>query len=252
MAERRYRHVLGCMDETLLRLAAAVPQPKRVPNLDSFVYRYSEKNIHQAIVQKLACCISSLRAALLLMEHGYIREQAALQRMLDELEEDINFLAFGLIQNDITDLHRKYLDAFYEEEFDPETGKHLANNRRGNPRRKEVQAYLAKIQGDDPYGFTQVMRTISKTYSGYVHAASPQSMDLYIGDPPRFHTSGMAGTYRQDEHREDLWNIFYRGILTFAYATKAFGDDNLFEKIRNFSAHFASEKGHDYRPKQSK
>jgi hypothetical protein len=246
MAERLYQHVLGCMDETLLRLAAAVPQPKRIPNLDSFVYRYSEKNIHRAIVQKLACCISSLRAALLLMEHGYIREQAALQRMLDELEEDINFLAFGLIQNDITDLRKKYLDAFYKEEFDPETGKQLATGRRGNPRRKEVQAYLAKIQGDDPYGYSQAMRTISKTYSGYVHAASPQNMDLYIGDPPRFHTSGMAGTYRHDEHREDIWNIFYRGILAFEYATKALGYDDLFEKVRDFSVHFASEKEHDY------
>lgn len=251
MAEHLYGHVLGCMDETLLRLAAAVPKPKRVHNLDSFVYRYFEKNIHQAIVQKLACCISSLRAALLLMEHGYIREQAALQRMLDELIEDINFLAFGLIQNDITELHKKYLEEFYKEEFSTATGE-TTSDERGMIPRKKVRAYIARLQGDDPYGFTQVMRTISKTYSGYVHAASPQSMDLYIGDPPRFHTSGMAGTYRQDEHREDLWNIFYRGILTFAYATKAFGDDNLFEKIRNFSVNFASEKGHDYRPKQSK
>ena len=249
MAEHLFEHVLDRMDETLLCLASAVPKPKRVPFLDSFVYRYAEKNIHQAIVQKLACCISSLRAALLLMDHGYVREQAALQRVLDELEEDITFLAFGVINSDITDLHSKYLDAFYEEEFDPANGKHIATGRRTNPRRKEVQAYLAKIYGDDPHGGSQVIRTISKTYSGFVHAASPHTMDLYIGDPPRFHTSGVAGTYRHDEHREDLWNNFYRGILAFTYAAKAFGDEALFANIRKFSVQFADANGHDFRPK---
>jgi len=249
MAERLYKQVLVCMDETLLHLAAAVPQPKRIPILDSFVYRYSEKTIHQAIVQKLACCISSLRAALLLMNHGYIREQAVLQRVLDELEEDITFLAFGLIKKDITDRHRKYLDAFYEEEFDPATGEHVATGRRTNPRRKEVQAYLSKKHGDDPHGGSQAMRIVSKTYSGYVHAASPQTMDLYIGDPPRFHTSGVAGTFRHDEHREDLWNNFYRGVLAFAYAAKAFKEDDLSKKIFDFSVNFDAQNGHDFSPK---
>lgn len=252
MAEHLYKHVLGCMDETLLHLAADVPQPKSVPFLDSFVYRYSEKNIHQAIVQKLACCISSLRAALLLMNHGYVREQAALQRVIDELEEDITFLAFGAINSDITDLHSKYLDAFYEEEFDPATGKHVETGRRTNPRRKKVQAYLAKTYGDDPHGGTQAMRTNSKTYSGFVHAASPQTMELYFGDPPRFHTSGVVGTCRHDEHREDLWNNFYRGILAFAYAAKAFREDDLSKKIFDFSVNFADQNGHDFSPKQSK
>lgn len=249
MAEHLYKHVLDRMDETLLILAAAVPQPKRVPFLDTYAYRYSEKNIHQAIVQKLACCISSLRAALLLMEYGYVREQATLHRVLDELQEDITFLAFGVIYNDIAECHRKYLEAFYEEEFDPATGNHVATGRHTLPRRKEIQAYLAKKYDDDPHGGQQVMSTISKTYSGYVHAASPQTMELYIGDPPRFHTSGMAGTYRHDEHREDLWNIFYRGIQAFAYASKACSDDDLFKKIHDFSTHFAAEKGHDYNPK---
>jgi len=46
------------------------------------------------------------------------REQAALQRTLDEFTEDLMFLCFGLIFHEITDLHKKYLAAFYEEEFD--------------------------------------------------------------------------------------------------------------------------------------
>ena len=118
MAEHLYEFVLTRMDDTLVHLSSAVAPPKKVAFHDSFVYRYAEKNINQAIIQKLARCISTLRAAQLLMEHGYVHEQAALQRVLDEIDEDITFLAFGVLQNDITDLHQKYLDAFYEEEFD--------------------------------------------------------------------------------------------------------------------------------------
>jgi hypothetical protein len=93
------------------------------------------------------------------------------------------------------------------------------------------------------------MRIVRKTYSGYVHAASPQTMDLYIGDPPRFHTSGVAGTFRHEEHREDLWNNFYRGVLAFAYAAKAFKEDDLSKKIFDFSVNFAAQNGHDFSPK---
>ena len=247
MAEHLYEYVLTRMDGTLVHLSSAVAPPKKVAFHDSFVYRYAEKNINQAIIQKLARCISTLRAAQLLMEHGYVHEQAALQRVLDEIEEDITFLAFGVLQNDITDLHQKYLDAFYEEEFDPCTGKPAEQDRPTIPRRK-IRAYLARTHGGDPHGGSQVMRTISKTYSGYVHAASPQTMDLYIGNPPRFHTSGVFGTYRHDEHREDFWNCFYRGILSFAIVAKAFGDDALSANIRDFGKKFALANGHDYRP----
>ena len=38
--------------------------------------------------------------------------------MLDEFYDDILFLAFALIKKDQTELHQKYLDDFYKEEFD--------------------------------------------------------------------------------------------------------------------------------------
>jgi hypothetical protein len=49
------------------------------------------------------------------MEHGYVHEQATLQRVLSEIEQDITFLAFSLLKNNITDLHQKYLEAIYED-----------------------------------------------------------------------------------------------------------------------------------------
>lgn len=79
-----YLQTLRNMESTLSGLASRVPEPQRVPMGDSFAFRYVEKSIHQAIVQKLARVISTLHSARILLECGFIQEQAALQRMLDD------------------------------------------------------------------------------------------------------------------------------------------------------------------------
>jgi hypothetical protein len=107
------------------------------------------------------------------------------------------------------------------------------------PRRK-IQAHLAKREesGLDPSTALEFNRTISKTYSGFVHAASPQIMDMYGGNPPHFHVNGLLGTERHEEYRDDLWNYFYRSIIAFGIAAKAFGDQTQFDTISQFLLEF--------------
>lgn len=247
MSESMYGLALKSMDSTVAVLETRVPKPQRIPFSGSFVYRYVEKTLHQALVQKLARYVTSLRAACLLMEHGFVQEQAALQRVLDEIQEDITFLAFGVVFGSVTPLHEEYLDAFYQEEFDAITGS-ATSQARPMKSRKKIRAYIARAEGhaEDPSGGVENARTVSKTYSGYVHAASPQIMDMYGGNPPHFHVRGMRGTERHDEHREDLWNYFYRGILAFAFAAKAFGENELFIEISKFADAFAKGQGRNY------
>lgn len=83
-----YNKVLDVMDEGLSIFVKKVPGPKKVPFKDHFVYCYTEKSIHQAIILKLVRMISGLRATKLLAEHGFVQEQASLQHMLDEIIED--------------------------------------------------------------------------------------------------------------------------------------------------------------------
>ena len=228
-------------------LAARVPQPREVPFRDSFVFRYAEKNIHQALVQKLARVVSTLEATRILMVSGFLQEQGVLQRVLDELHEDISFLAFAVIYNNRTPLHDEYLEAFYEEEFDADSALASTQKRAMIPRKK-IRAYLAQSEcaALDPSSGVEVSRTISKAYSGYVHAASPHIMDMYGGIPLRFHVRGMKGSPRQLEHREDLWNYFYRSVAAFAFVAKAFGDDALFDRIREFCVEFEAQAGKNY------
>lgn len=227
-----------------------MPPPKKVPYKTSFVFRYVDKTVQQAIVQKLARVVSTLNAAHLLMAHGFVQEQAALQRILQELHEDVTFLAYSTIYNDFTPLHQEFLDAFNEEEFDAETAM-ASTQKRPMVSRKKIQAYIVRKEGAglDPSTGLELVRTLTKAYSGYVHAASPQIMDMYGGNPPKFHVEGMLGSKRHDEYRHDLWNYFYRSILSFGMAAQAFRDQELFDQIYAFTVEFEEAAGKNYSPK---
>jgi hypothetical protein len=235
-----YEKALEHMERTVNVFALRVSAPKLAPYKNSFVYRYTEKTVHQALVQKLARVVSGLHAARLLLDAGFLQEQAAQQRILDEIFEDISFLSFSVIFGDSTPLHKNYLDWFFQEEFDPNDVVVTSKDRGMVPRQK-IRSYLDRsVSG--PKGSSKnldALRTVSKAYSGYVHAASPQIMDMYGGNPPQFQMRGMQGTQRQAEHRADIWNYFYRGIIAFCHTAKAFGDDELFDSIRKFEAEFS-------------
>lgn len=169
-----YEQALDFMERTVNVLAMRVPAPTRVPYKDSFVYRHVEKTVHQAIVQKLARLVSGLHAARLLLEAGFVQEQAVLQRTIDEITEDISFLSFSVISGELTSLHKRYLDSFFQEEFDPCDTVASSKERAMIPRKK-IRAYLDRCLSG-PKGSSKHLdasRTVSKAYSGYVHAASP-------------------------------------------------------------------------------
>lgn len=102
-----YDHALEQLDKAFRRLENMVPPPQMVPCQNSFVFRYREKTIHQALIQKLARLVSGLHAARLLCEQGLLQEQSAVQRMLDEYHEDILFLVTAVISQKITPDHQQ-------------------------------------------------------------------------------------------------------------------------------------------------
>lgn len=229
------------MTHSVRVLERLVPQPIKVTYFDTFAFRYQEKTSRQAIVQKVARYVSGLQAAWLLNQSGFVQEQGTLQRVLDEIQEDILFLALSVIYSDTTDLHKRYLEAFYEEEFDNKTAIESTQRRPMIPRKK-IRAYVARMFetyiGVEAGPFSETARTISKGYSGYVHAASTHIMDMYGGNPAHFHVSGMLGTPRHIEHRRDLWNYFYRGLSSCFISMRAFGQEEESERIRQLVNRF--------------
>lgn len=243
-----YLEVLQKMDAWMHAFEKLVPAPKRVSLGGQLAIRYVEKTIYQALVQKLARLVSGLGAARILSLQGYVQELGALQRMLDEFREDITFLSLAVIYNDQSDLPIRYLEYFYQEEFDKPDDPVGSTQDRPMIPRKKIQAYIAQSEAaaSDPSRSIQLSKTISKAYSGYVHGASPHIMEMYGGNPPRFHVQGMLGTPREEGHKRDIWNVFYRGINAFGFAAKAFGKEDLLKDILALRERFESVSGSEY------
>ena len=235
-----YDQAIGNMERTVHDLARRLSQPEMITVGDTVVgFRYSDKDSPQAIVQKMARVVSLLRAARLLLAHGFIGEQAAMHRMIDEAEEDISFLSLGMVYGE-TELHRKFLEDFYQEEFEDPARPVQTRMKRGNTPRARIHAYLAQnpAAGLDPSTASATKQTIHKTYSGYIHGASPHLMEMYGGEPARFHMAGMRRSPLWLGHADDLWNYIFRGILSFGMAAKALGDEKLFSEIRAYADEF--------------
>lgn len=243
-----FHKTLKVMVQAFRRLEQQVPPPQAVPWKDGFVFRYVEKTVHQAIIQKLARVISGLHAVDMLLLHGFVQEQGVLHRTLDELNEDITFLTAAITNDTVTDLHTRYLEAFYAEEFDNPDSPIDSPQKRNYPPRKKIRAYITRVLGKGVNSSKALDsgETISKAYSGYVHAASPQIMDMCGSDPPRFYLSGMNGTPRIAEHVEDAWNYFYRGLLSVTVSAKAFGDGELVDHLYKYIGQFEAESGTNF------
>ena len=70
--DRIYDRLLADMETLVNLLASRVPQPQLVWIEKLHAYRHVEKTICQAIVQKLARMVSTLDAARILLNNGFV------------------------------------------------------------------------------------------------------------------------------------------------------------------------------------
>lgn len=243
-----FQDMLDVMEVAFRDFEAALPKAKRVNKGPGCIWRFEKKDIHNVLVQKLARIQSALRATQILLQNGYIMEQAILSRAIDETNEDVLFLVHAITNDVVTPLHERYLESFWEEEFEDFNDPVGAEQKRDMIPRKKIHAYIAKIEGKDldPSRSVDLSRTLHKAYSGFVHGASPQIMESYGGNPPGFHTQGMLGTPRIREATEDLWNYMYRGFLAHIFVTKAFGSVELVDALIEKKHEFESRAGKEY------
>lgn len=251
-----YSEALQHLENCFRIFEGMVPPPQKEWHEDRYYFRYKEQTIQQAIVQKLARVISGLHTASLLANNGFLQEQAALHRMLDEFYEDTLFLAYALIFNNETETHHRYLAAFYKEEFDHQTGEWSPGRKKMMVQRREIRAYLDEVRQNfmDPNSMANRSNEIYATYSGFVHGASPHIMDMVQGSPPKFRLQGLTGTTLHKLHQDDLFNPFFRAILLFANVAKAFGNQELCLSLRDYHLEFDKRSGRNnaYHPDANK
>lgn len=234
------------MIEAFRQMERSISAPQRVDHRDSFVFRFANKGIHEALLQKLARSISGLNAVAVLLKSGYVQEVGVLLRTLDEIHEDIFFLASAETNAARTERHEKYLEAFYAESVFSRLDDSSEIQKPNLVPRKKIRAHTMNTlgQGVDASKALTDAESLSTAYSGYVHAASENIMDMYGGDPPHFHLTGMLATPRHIEFMQAAENSMYRGLMATIVVAKAFGNRSLGDELHRFLAAYESANGH--------
>lgn len=240
---RLYKEMALVLEKAFRELESLVPPPVYVSRGSYQVFRFESQSIEAAVLQKCARLVSGLNASLVLIETGYVQEMGTLFRTLDEFNEDILFLCQAIQTGELTGLHKEYLCAFYQEEFDIPDNPFLSTQNRPTIPRKKIHAAISRIpeQEINPSDAQELHRTLSRGYSGYVHAASPHVMDMYGGNPPRFHVSGMLDTPRIQEFMRNTWDYFYRGLLSIMMVVFSFKQEELLRQLYSFRAYVEAQ-----------
>lgn len=238
-----YSSNIDKIEKAFRLLESQVPEPKLAAVYGRETYRYTEQSIQQAMILKLARYVSTLRASLLLLENGYLQEQGALQRVLDELGDDITFLSLSHARGP-NKLCRKFLNVFWQEEFEEDVEPINNSKARYQIPRPEIRNFIANIEGQpDPQIAIKAGNSLSQTYSGFVHAAAPHIMEMCVEPGARFALAGVFAPSLLQDHIDDFWNYIYRGFLSAQFVALAFNDNDTAAHIRASTEDFESKSG---------
>lgn len=229
-------------------LEKEIPPPIRVPYQDGFQYRYGKRTPQIVVVQKMARIITGLQSMMALLRDGHYQEVGALWRMLDEFRDDVFFMSEAVRTGEVTPLHERFMNEFFQEEFDNEIPI-KSTQKRDRIARDQIQAAIARVAHSpmNPSDTQELYGTLAKANSGYIHGASEHILDMYDGS--RYQVRGLLGTPRQATCEETAWSYFHRSLVTVMYAAMSFRKDDLVKELYVFRERFEREWGRtDWEP----
>lgn len=210
-----YQKTNAFLEICFKKIEVDTPKPQVVTRGSKKTLRYTNQQPEIAILQKLARYISGLNSSYILLMHGYTQEVGVIFRTLDEFQEDIFFLCISLNEEEKSQLHENYLKDFYQEEFDNPESAFLSTQSRTTISRKNIHAALAKSLNAalNPSDAQRNLRSLSQTYSGYVHGTSVHILEMINNETFKYDLTGMPHSNRQAEFISNYWDYAYRGIV---------------------------------------
>jgi hypothetical protein len=239
---------LTTLEGALRAFERMVPQPQLVEMNGVHDFRYVEQTIRQALLLKFVRYVSGLNAVAVLVGRGLVLEAGATQRILDEIREDIGFLAIAATGGEVSDKNKeRLLSAFWAEPV-MDRGNPMARAAKSDvPRRSKIRSPGIALAGSaNPSALHDAAETISAIYSGFVHASAQHTMDIYGHVAPRrIHVSGVPRGDILNSYEKDAENVFFRGITAAQTVAKALGDAEGFESLRSYEQRFEEQCGGD-------
>jgi hypothetical protein len=236
------------LEKLLQSLLLLIESPVSIPDPIFPKFRFRENTEIQAVLLKTVRIVSALHASLTLLREGFVQELMVLLRTIDDFFLEIIFL-LGDFKSARTPQQEEFLRDFFQEEFDDPLSPLLSKQKRKPTSRRKIFASLAQLVGKppaNPSDLQEVFRTLHQTHSGYVHGAYPHIMELYGGNPPRFHIGGMKNTPRIQSSEKYLKHYIYRGIQAVGLAAMAVRSRDVYDAVIKLRSSFEADA--DYKP----
>jgi hypothetical protein len=194
--------------QTLERFIAAVGASLHPPILyhsgkEHYGFRFGAPDERHFCLLKAVRALSAWRAAALLARQGYAQEVFVLLRTLDEFTTHIDFV---LLAREGDGTPTKEAAAYLQAYFADFARNDSSDYGKVKLRQGDVHKVLGKKFDEERDTLLDTTeRALSHVYlslSNYVHGRYPEIMDMYGGDPARWHTNGMLGTPKEAETAE--------------------------------------------------
>jgi hypothetical protein len=242
---------IAAIQDAISKMAAKLDAPVLVKTSAVPHFRYRDPGIREALVLKTVRMLSALLSLRALIRAGLSLDAGAIMRILDETGSDIQFLAGPLIfQSKPEKSHERYLNEFFQEEFDhPSPLK--STQKRDRVSRRDIRAYVARTYnaGSDVSAAVAVAETIEKTFSGFIHGAMCHIMDAYDGIA--FRAPMLPADDPVEAMADQFSQYVHRALMDTALAAKALGDEDLFSDLYRLQIELFNEWG-DYRAAPSR
>lgn len=212
-------------------------------------FRYGKPEAKHFCMLKAVRAVSGLNAVICLAEKGFNQEIFVLLRTIVECTAHIEFVLAGLAGEALAKKQEKVVEAFFADfrrnGADDYKGQHL----RQEDVHKEISRYIEElgVTGKESR-FAEVsakdlMSNIYRNFSNYVHARYPEVMDMYGGDPAKFHMNGMSGTQKDRESVAAI-SVFVDSVsLTLGHMIQKFDMRDAMKDIDKIAHWFPNEEG---------
>jgi hypothetical protein len=216
-------------------LAASLGEPKLHRTNEWVGFRYDAADVRHFCLLKAARALSAMYAAIELARKGFLQELAVLIRTVIECTTHIEFVIRSDASEEEKTIAKRYIEAYFAD-----SARGVSSKAPPPPiQQRDVHVALGKTL--DKYAemandvesrapAEEMYRKIYSVISNFVHMRYPECMDLYGGNPGRFHLHGMSGTPKDAESIILLES--YTTTLSNTFVTMAQLLDGLWPLVR--------------------
>jgi hypothetical protein len=215
-----FQNRVAILESVIGIFTALLPAPKFYASETDRFFRYDNPDVRHFCLLKSVRMATALNASFELARRGYSQELAVLMRIIAECTRHIEYV----LDPDESAIHQSNVKKYLQEFFDDSQRDPEAEIKGVLIREKVVNEQLGKTLDKiaAQYGpskkrvpAAKLLHRSSRAFSFYVHARYPESMDLFGGQPGRFHLRGMGGTPKDRENLETLDAFITTASTTF-------------------------------------